>query len=234
MIILDKRKYERIVSELIDAKDIRELADRYSLDRIYYYHILKDISVGKRSPNHRILKKLAQRRRLREDFIVEQAKSVLNFFMPYYQNLQTDSLDYYKILNVSRNATDEEIRRSWIELMKAHHPDMAGADGLDTSKKINEAYEVLSNSEKREAYDNKHLPPTPVIVPQSDMKKYYYAGGLMVFIFLAVMYASGSGLIFQSPEEKERLVREFEAPDMPNTVYKGDYLDPEKVDKKIS
>ncbi|MEW6143989.1 MAG: DnaJ domain-containing protein [Thermodesulfobacteriota bacterium] len=234
MIILDKRKYERIVSELIDAKDIRELAERFSLDRVYYYHILKDISSGQRSPNYKLLKSVAARRKLSEDFVIEQAKSVLNFFIPYYQSFQPESLDYYKVLNVPRNASDEEIRRSWIELMKSHHPDKAGAEGLDTSKKINEAYEVLSNSAKREAYDNKHLPPTPVIVPQNEMRKYYYAASLMVVVFLAVMYASGSGLIFESTEEKERLAREIEAPELPNTVYKGDLVDTEKVDKRIS
>jgi LysM repeat protein len=234
MIILDKRKYERIVSELIDAKDIRELAERFSLDRVYYYHILKDISSGQRSPNYKLLKSAAARRKLSEDFVIEQAKSVLNFFIPYYQSFQPESADYYKVLNVPRNASDEEIRRSWIELMKSHHPDKAGAEGLDTSKKINEAYEVLSNSVKREAYDNKYLPPTPVIVPQNEMRKYYYAASLMVVVFLAVMYASGSGLIFESSEEKERLAREIEAPELPNTVYKGDLVDTEKVDKRIS
>lgn len=234
MIILDKRKYERIVSELIDAKDIRELADRFSLDRVYYYHILKDISSGQRSPNYKLLEDIADRRKLSVDFIVEQSKSVLNFFLPYYQSYQSDSLDYYKILNVPKTAPDEEIRRSWIELMKSHHPDKAGAQGLDTSKKINEAYEVLGNSAKREAYDNKHLPAMPVIVPQNEMRKYYYAASLMLVVFLVVMYASGSGLIFESREEKERLAREFEAPDMPNTVYKGDLLDSEKVDRRIS
>ncbi|MGH7892314.1 MAG: DnaJ domain-containing protein, partial [Thermodesulfobacteriota bacterium] len=234
MIILDKRKYERIVSELIDAKDIRALADRFSLDRVYYYHILKDISSGQRSPNYKLLEDIAERRKLSVDFIVEQSKSVLNFFLPYYQSYQSDSLDYYKILNVPKTAPDEEIRRSWIELMKSHHPDKAGAQGLDTSKKINEAYEVLGNSAKREAYDNKHLPAMPVIVPQNEMRKYYYAASLMLVVFLVVMYASGSGLIFESREEKERLAREFEAPDMPNTVYKGDLLDSEKVDRRIS
>lgn len=234
MIILDKRKYERIVSELIDAKDIRELAERFSLDRVYYYHILKDISSGQRSPNYKLLQGIAGRRKLSADFIVEQSKSVLNFFLPYYQSYQSDSLDYYKILNVPRNAPDEEIRRSWIELMKSHHPDKAGEEGLDTSKKINEAYEVLSNSAKREAYDNRHLPAMPVIVPQNEMRKYYYAASLMVVVFLAVMYASGSGLIFESREEKERLVREYESPDLPNTVYKGDLLDSEKVDRRVS
>lgn len=234
MIILDKRKYERIVSELIDAKDIRELAERFSLDRVYYYHILKDISSGQRSPNYRLLEGIAGRRKLSVDFIIEQSKSVLNFFVPYYQGYQSDSLDYYKVLNVPRNAPEEEIRRSWIELMKSHHPDKAGAKGLDASKKINEAYEVLSSSAKREAYDNKHLPAMPVIVPQNEMRKYYYAAGLMLVVFLVVMYASGSGLIFESREEKERLAREFESPDMPNTVYKGDLLDSEKVDSRIS
>ncbi|MCI0482202.1 MAG: DnaJ domain-containing protein [Candidatus Dadabacteria bacterium] len=234
MIILDKRKYERIVSELIDAKDIRELAERFSLDRIYYYHILKDVSSGRRSPNYKLLEGIAERRKLSVDFIVEQSKSVLNFFVPYYQSHQSDSLDYYKVLNVPRNATEEEIRRNWIELMKSHHPDMAGAQGLDASKQINEAYEVLSSSTKREAYDNKHLPAMPVIVPQNEMRKYYYAASLMLVVFLVVMYASGSGLIFESREEKERLAREFEAPDMPNTVYKGDLLDSEKVESRIS
>ena len=234
MIILDKRKYERIVSELIDAKDIRELAERFSLDRVYYYHILKDISSGQRSPNYKLLEDIAVRRKLSVDFIMEQSKSVLNFFLPYYQSYQSDSLDYYKILNVPRNAPDEEIRRNWIELMKSHHPDKAGAEGLDPSKKINEAYEVLGNSTKREDYDNKHLPAMPVIVPQNEMRKYYYAASLMLVVFLVVMYASGSGLIFESREEKERLAREFEAPDMPNTVYKGDLLDSEKVDRRIS
>lgn len=234
MIILDKRKYERIVSELIDAKDIRDLADRFSLDRVYYYHILKDISSGQRSPNYKLLEDIAERRKLSVDFIVEQSKSVLNFFVPYYQSYQSDSLDYYKILNVPKTAPDEEIRRSWIELMKSHHPDKAGAQGLDTSKKINEAYEVLGNSAKREAYDNKHLPAMPVIVPQNEMRKYYYAASLMLVVFLVVMYASGSGLIFESREEKERLAREFEAPDIPNTVYKGDLLDSKKIDRRIS
>ncbi len=234
MIILDKRKYERIVSELIDAKDIRELAERLSLDRVYYYHILKDISSGQRSPNYKLLEAIAARRKLSVDFIVEQSKSVLNFFLPYYHSYQSDSLDYYKILNVPKTASEEEIRRSWIELMKSHHPDKAGDEGLDTSKRINEAYEVLSSTAKREAYDNKHLPAMPVIVPENEMRKYYYAASLMLVVFLVVMYASGSGLIFESREEKERLVREFESPDMPNTVYKGDLLDSEKVDRRIS
>lgn len=234
MIILDKRKYERIVSELIDAKDIREVADRFSMDRVYYYHILKDISSGQRSPNFNLLKNLADRRKLSEDFIIEQSKTVLSYFIPYYEYYQSDSLDCYKILNVPWNASEEDMRRSWIELMKSHHPDKAGAEGLDTSKKINEAYEVLSNSAKREAYDNKSLPAMPVIVPQRDMKKYYYAASVMVVVFFVVMYASGSGLIFKSKEDKERFARELEAPDMPNTVYKGDLLDSEKVDKRVS
>lgn len=234
MLIIDKRKYERIVSDLIDARDIRDIVDKFSIDRIYYYHILKDISSGQRSPNFKYLESIARKRKLSEDFIVEQSKSVLNFFIPYYQSYQSDSLDYYKLLNVNRSATEEEIRRSWIELMKSHHPDKAGAEGLDVAKKINEAYEILSNSAKRESYDNKHLPAMPVIIPENAMTKYYYAVPIALAVFLVMMYASGSGLIFKSPEEKEQFARVIEDPSLPNAVYKGDLMKDKPGDKDIS
>ena len=234
MLILDKRKYKRIVSELIDSRDIREIVDKYSIDRIYYYHILKDISSGQRSPNFKHLQSVARKRKLSENFIIEQSKSVLNYFVPYYQSFQTDSLDYYKILNVPRNATEEEIRRSWIELMKSHHPDKAGADGLDVSKKINEAYDVLGNSTKRESYDNKHLPAMPVIIPDNGLGKFRYAAPIALAVFVVLMYASGSGLIFKSQEEKERLASVIEDPSIPNAVYKGDLMKDESDEKAIS
>lgn len=234
MLILDKRKYERIVSDLIDAKDIREIVDKFSIDRIYYYHVLKDISSGQRSPNFKHLQSIARKRKLSENFIIEQSKSVLNYFVPYYQSYPTDSLDYYKILNVPRNAAEEEIRRSWIELMKSHHPDKAGADGLDAAKKINEAYDVLGNSTKREAYDNKHLPAMPVIIPDGGLRRYYYAVPIALAIFVVLMYALGSGLIFKSQEEKERLASVIEDPSIPNAVYKGDLMKDESDEKAAS
>lgn len=60
--------------------------------------------------------------------------------------------DYYSILGVSRNATKEEIKKAYRKLAHKHHPDKQGGDE-NKFKKINEAYQVLSNEKKREQYD---------------------------------------------------------------------------------
>lgn len=223
MITLKKRRYERIVSYLISGGDIRAIADQFTMDRVFYFHVLRDIASGDRSPNYRILKRIAAKRKVSEDFIVEQARSVINYTIPNYQ---AESPDYYKTLEVSREASDEEIRRKWIELMRSHHPDMAGANGLDTAMRINEAYEVLGNAERREAYDRRFLPSVPVIVPYSEIPRgFYMSAPIALVILIALVYASGSGLIFKSQEEKEQLAKVIEKPALPNPVYRGDAVE---------
>lgn len=60
--------------------------------------------------------------------------------------------DYYSILGVSKNATDEEIKKAYRKLAHQYHPDKTGGDEKKF-KEINEAYQVLSNKEKRAQYD---------------------------------------------------------------------------------
>jgi len=64
--------------------------------------------------------------------------------------------DYYKILGLSRNASDEEIKRQYRKLANKYHPDKNSGDGGAEAKfkEINEAYEVLKDKEKRQKYDN--------------------------------------------------------------------------------
>lgn len=60
--------------------------------------------------------------------------------------------DYYKILGVSRDASDDDIKKAFRKLAHQYHPDKSGGDEKKF-KEINEAYQVLSNKEKRAQYD---------------------------------------------------------------------------------
>jgi len=63
-------------------------------------------------------------------------------------------LDYYDLLGVARNASQDEIKRSFRRLAMKHHPDKNREPGAEERfKEINEAYEVLSDPEKRSMYD---------------------------------------------------------------------------------
>ena len=60
-------------------------------------------------------------------------------------------MDYYKLLNVSKGSSDSEIKKSYRKLAKENHPDKGGDS--EKFKQIAEAYEVLSNKDKRTQYD---------------------------------------------------------------------------------
>ena len=105
--------------------------------------------------------------------------------------------DYYEVLGIARNATDEEIKRAFRKLAFKYHPDHNHEDEAEERfKEINEAYEILSNPEKKAAYDaplyaqtqatHKSYRPTP-----SDQKGLpgwakvlVGVGGLLLFLYL--------------------------------------------------
>jgi DnaJ-class molecular chaperone len=69
--------------------------------------------------------------------------------------MAVDFKDYYRILGVDRKADDKTIKSAYRRLARKHHPDVAKTkDAPDRFKEISEAYEVLSDPEKRRRYDS--------------------------------------------------------------------------------
>lgn len=70
--------------------------------------------------------------------------------------------NYYEILGVPRDATPEEIRKAYISLVRRLHPDRNRLPGeTELFLEVQKAYEVLSNAERRAAYDATLPPEAP-------------------------------------------------------------------------
>ncbi|KAL8231988.1 hypothetical protein R6Q57_001766 [Mikania cordata] len=76
-----------------------------------------------------------------------------------YLSLISKPKDYYRILEVDYEATEEEIRSNFIRLALKWHPDKKKGEDSATSKfqEINEAYQVLSDPIRKEEYDKKGM-----------------------------------------------------------------------------
>ncbi|MEP6804502.1 MAG: DnaJ domain-containing protein, partial [Flavobacterium sp.] len=66
-----------------------------------------------------------------------------------------DYIDYYKVLEITKSATEAEIKKAYRKLARKHHPDLNPNDkqAEQKFKEINEANEVLGNPENRKKYD---------------------------------------------------------------------------------
>ena len=84
-------------------------------------------------------------------------------------------MDYYKTLNVKKNATPDEIKKAYRKLSMIYHPDRQESGNEDKFKEINKAYEILSNPQERKKYDNPFM--SGVNMPSgNDIFKMFFNG----------------------------------------------------------
>src|ERR1700676_3566664 len=67
----------------------------------------------------------------------------------------TTKQDYYELLGISRKATQKEVRQAYRKLARKYHPDLNPGDksSEEKFKQVQEAYDVLSDTKKRQMYD---------------------------------------------------------------------------------
>ena len=92
---------------------------------------------------------------------------------PFFKSSSAGKTDYYEVLGVSRNANGMDIKRAYRRLAIKYHPDMNPGDESAEAKfkETAEAYEVLSDSVRRAAYDKYGVSGNEHGVPLSVLRK---------------------------------------------------------------
>jgi curved DNA-binding protein CbpA len=124
--------------------------------------------------------------------------------------------DYYKILGVKREASEEEIRARWAELTKRYHPDTGGTEAGDEKiRGINEAYEILKDESARSQYDYERDLTSSVIRKHQRQERRTNLWKIIVVPGLGILVLFFVGFFLS------RLVR---FPALPRTVAKTEVL----------
>ncbi len=93
--------------------------------------------------------------------------------------MATVATDLYEVLGVARDATEEAIRKAYRGLAKKHHPDLNPGDAAaeETFKRVQRAYDILSDAEKRRQYDAGEIDAEGNETPRKYYREYAGADG---------------------------------------------------------
>ena len=147
--------------------------------------------------------------------------------------------DYYEVLGVDRNSTEEEIKRAFRKLARKYHPDLHTGreknEAEEKFKELNEAYEVLRDPEKRKRYDQlganwktgQDFQPPPGWETRSDygsrpgggQETYFWSSGTGNFgDFFETLFGRGAREGFQGPPGGQPFVRHERGADHETTL----------------
>jgi curved DNA-binding protein CbpA len=107
----------------------------------------------------------------------------------YFTIKKMSNKDYYKILNISPLATENDIRKAYRKLIIMYHPDK-NRNGEEMTKILNEAISILGNNDKRKQYDKSRL-----IVIGNSVERYVnvnWLGGEVTKTIRTIHYSDGT------------------------------------------
>jgi hypothetical protein len=160
---MDRRNNNEAAGHLTDEqfrKALEVIIDSYqgaSADRLYHNAIGCFACLMEISHNTEAIMTFARRHDIDLKYLVDGANFVIS-----KMHFNPES-NYYITLGLSQNVSQEEIRERWKKLMLLYHPDRHGGDDSwvsERAKKVNEAYSVLKDNEKRQSFDRRLLEQT--------------------------------------------------------------------------
>jgi hypothetical protein len=160
---MDRRNNNEAAGNLTDEqfrKALEVIIDSYkgaSADRLYHTAIGCFTCLMEISHNTEVIMTFARRHDIDLKYLVDGANFVISRMHFNPEN------NYYITLGLSQHASQEEIRERWKRLMLLYHPDRHGGDDSwvsERAKKVNEAYSVLKDNEKRQSFDRRLLEQT--------------------------------------------------------------------------
>jgi curved DNA-binding protein len=112
--------------------------------------------------------------------------------------------DYYKILDVAPNATDQEIKQVYRRLVRMHHPDVNQGDpeAEERFKNIGEAYHVLGNGERRNRYDQMRQHYSQWREHPGTHRSGFTVNGVVSDIFGFNLFSNFFNAVFQSSNQE--------------------------------
>ena len=92
--------------------------------------------------------------------------------------MKTSSKDYYKLLGVEPDATNAQIKSAYRKLAKQYHPDVnTSGDAADRFREITEAYDTLTDPDRRRRYDRLHGTSRTTFGGDDEWSRYTRSGG---------------------------------------------------------